>query len=119
MSEQLITIIVNEPPYGNERTYNGLRLATALLKDKNVTVNVFLMADSVLCGLKDQNTPDGYYNLGRMLRILSKRKVRICACGGCMNARGVTPEKLLDGIEKSTMAQLAEWTIQSDKVINF
>jgi sulfur relay (sulfurtransferase) complex TusBCD TusD component (DsrE family) len=44
----IITIIVNDAPYGNERPYNALRYATALLTDNEIKVNVFLMADSVV-----------------------------------------------------------------------
>ena len=40
--------ILNDPPYGTERTYNGLRLATNLLKkDPAAEVVVFLMGDAV------------------------------------------------------------------------
>jgi sulfur relay (sulfurtransferase) complex TusBCD TusD component (DsrE family) len=43
-----ILLILNDPPYGTERTYNGLRLALALAKsDPANTVTVFLMADAV------------------------------------------------------------------------
>lgn len=38
-------IIMNDGPYGNERAYNGLRLAMSLLKRKDVTVRAFLLGD--------------------------------------------------------------------------
>jgi uncharacterized protein involved in oxidation of intracellular sulfur len=42
-----IVFILNDPPYGSERSYNGLRLAVALAKqDSNRAITVFLMADS-------------------------------------------------------------------------
>ena len=42
-----ILMILNDPPYGTERTYNGLRLALNLLhKAEGVSVTVFLMADA-------------------------------------------------------------------------
>ena len=54
--------ILNDPPYGTERCYNGLRLANALVKtDPSAEVTLFLMADAVSCGKKGQKTPDGYY----------------------------------------------------------
>ena len=53
-----ITVIINDAPYGNERPYNALRYATALMKN-GVSVNIFLMADSITCGLKNQKTPNG------------------------------------------------------------
>ena len=61
--------ILNDPPYGTERCYNALRLANALVKsDAAAEVTVFLMADAVSCCKKGQKTPDGYYNLERMLK---------------------------------------------------
>jgi len=68
----MITVIVNDAPYGNERPYNGLRLALALLK-AGEKVRVFLTGDGVLCALTDQKTPNGYYNIGRMIRSVLKR----------------------------------------------
>ena len=62
-------LILNDPPYGSERSYNGLRLAVALAKqDSHRAITVFLMADAVSCAKKGQNTPDGYYNIERMLK---------------------------------------------------
>ena len=113
-----ITVIINDAPYGNERPYNALRYATALMKN-GVSVNIFLMADSITCGLKNQKTPNGYYNIGKMLMLLLKNNVPVHACGTCMNARGITQEQLIEGVIKSTMDQLVEWTIESDKVISF
>jgi uncharacterized protein involved in oxidation of intracellular sulfur len=68
----MATIILNNAPYGTELAYNGLRLALALVK-KGEQVRVFLLGDGALCALSNQQTPDGYYNIERMLKSLSKR----------------------------------------------
>ena len=68
----MTTIILNYAPYGTESAYNGLRLALALAK-KGESIRIFLLGDGVLCALADQKTPDGYYNILRMLKGLSKR----------------------------------------------
>jgi sulfur relay (sulfurtransferase) complex TusBCD TusD component (DsrE family) len=61
--------VLNDPPYGTERCYNGLLLAHALPKnDPAAEVTVFLMADAVIAARKGQKTPDGYYNMERMLK---------------------------------------------------
>ena len=114
---QTITLILNDAPYGSERSYNGLRTAIALQK-VNTQVNVFLIADSVYYALKDQTTPEGYYNIGRMIKGVTRRG-KIGTCGACMDARGLTNLQLLDGVHRSTMAELAEWILKSDKVITF
>ena len=68
----MITIILNEAPYGNERSHNGLRLSLALAKAEE-KVKVFLLADAIFCALENQNTPGGYYNISGMLKSLLKR----------------------------------------------
>jgi uncharacterized protein involved in oxidation of intracellular sulfur len=72
MSEPF-TIIINDGPYGNERAYNGLRLALAFLKRGGVSVRVFLLGDGVQCAAKGQVTPQGYYNVERMLASVARR----------------------------------------------
>lgn len=66
-------IIINDGPYGNERSYNGLRMALALLKQAEASVRVFLMGDAVACAVKGQMTPQGYYNVERIITSIVKR----------------------------------------------
>ena len=65
--------IINDAPYGNERPYNALRLAYNLVKRDEVEVRVFLTGDGVFCARKGQKTPDGYYNIERMIKALASR----------------------------------------------
>jgi uncharacterized protein involved in oxidation of intracellular sulfur len=62
-----LLFIINDGPYGNERPYNGMRLAMNLVKREVAQVRVFLMGDGVQCALRDQDTPQGYYNIERMV----------------------------------------------------
>jgi len=113
-------IILNDPPYGTERCYNGLRLAHTLLKnDANAEVTIFLMADSVVCAKKGQKTPDGYYNVERMLKRVLTGKGGVLLCGTCMDARGLTDEEVMDGARRSTMGELTDNTLAADKVLVF
>lgn len=65
--------IINDGPYGNERPYNALRLALNLVKREATQVRVFLMGDGVQCAVARQVTPDGYYNIERMLKSIARR----------------------------------------------
>ena len=114
-----VLLIINDGPYGSERPYNGLRLAMALAKTEGTAVRVFLMADAVACAKPGQTTPDGYYNIGRMLKGLTGRGVEVGACGTCMDARGCAETDLAEGIHRSSMAELATWTLAADRVITF
>lgn len=112
-------LILNDPPYGTERSYNGLRLAAAIAKMEGATVSVFLIGDAVSCAVAGQKTPDGYYNLERMLKILKSKGAPIGVCGSCMDGRGIRPEMLAEGAHRGTMDELAVWTAAADRVLVF
>lgn len=69
--------ILNDAPYGTERSYNGMRLANALSKGEEDEVRVFLIGDAVACAKRGQQTPNGFYNLERMLKVGSRQGVSI------------------------------------------
>lgn len=109
--------ILNDPPYGTERTYNGLRLAHAVAKKKpEAQVTVFLMADAVAGAKKGQKTPDGYYNFERMLKRFGAGAHKLLFCGTCMDARGLAETELIDGARRSSMDELAAIAMEADKV---
>ncbi len=115
-----ILFILNEAPYGSEKTYNALRLAMAMQRDQPGTeVLVFLMADAVTSALPAQSTPQGYYNVERMMKSVITKGGQVSFCGACCEARGIKAMPLLKGAEISTMNQLAQWTVESEKVLVF
>jgi len=117
---QKILIIINDAPYGTEKAYNAFRLAMQLNKaHADVEVRIFLMADAASCALANQNTPDGYYNIERMLKAVLSRGTKVKICGGCAEARGLKQAPMIDGAEISTMAELSQWVADSVKVISF
>lgn len=110
--------ILNEAPYGNERAYNALRLAGALAAREGQRIRVFLLGDAVACARSGQKVPEGYYNLQLMLgKVLRNGEVTLC--GTCMDARGLDDGELIDGARRGTLAQLADWTTEADKVLVF
>lgn len=112
--------ILNDPPYGTERVYNGLRFAHALAKnDAEATITVFLMADAVLSAKAGQKTPDGFYNVERMLKRVIAGKGQVLLCGTCMDARGIADAEIMAGARRSTMDELAREAIAADKVLVF
>jgi uncharacterized protein involved in oxidation of intracellular sulfur len=112
-------LILNDPPYGTERSYNGLRLANALAKREGVEVRVFLMGDAAWCARAGQKTPQGYYNLERMCRALVQRRGAIGVCGSCMDARGLDEASLVEGARRSSLDELADWTPWAERVLVF
>ena len=115
-----ILVLINDPPYGTERVYNALRLAHALLKrDPATQLTVFLMADAVLAAKAQQKTPDGYYNVERMLKRVLGSDGKVLLCGTCMDARGISDAELMEGARRSTMDELANATAEADKALIF
>jgi uncharacterized protein involved in oxidation of intracellular sulfur len=111
--------ILNDPPYGTERSYNALRLAGALAKREGESVRIFLMGDAASCAKRSQKVPQGYYNVEVMLGAVARRGGEIGVCGTCMDARGIAAEELAEGAHRGTLEQLAEWTVAADRVLVF
>ena len=69
---------------------------------------MFLMADAVSTAKAGQKTPDGHYNVERMLKRVLAANGQVLLCGTCM-----------DGAQRSSMDELATATIEAHKVIVF
>jgi uncharacterized protein involved in oxidation of intracellular sulfur len=111
--------ILNDPPYGSERSYNGLRLAGALAKREGEQVRVFLMGDAAACAKTGQTVPQGYYNLERMLRVVSQAPGDVAVCGSCMDARGIGEVELAQGTRRGSLEELATWSGWAERVLVF
>ena len=114
-----ILLILNDPPYGTERSWNGLRLAGTLAKREGDEVRVFLFGDAVGCALANQKLPDGYYHLDRMVTAVLRHGGEVGCCGTCMDARAFAEVALVDGARRSSLEEVTEWTIWADKVVSF
>jgi uncharacterized protein involved in oxidation of intracellular sulfur len=111
-------IILNDSPYGTERTYNGLRMAHALAK-AGAEVTLFLMADAVVSAKSGQRTPEGFYNVERMIGRVLAGGGGVLLCGTCMDARGLVASELIEGVNRSDMGELARATVAADRVLVF
>lgn len=114
-----ILVVLNDPPYGTERCYNGLRLAGSLAQRDNVVVQVFLAGDAAACAKRGQKVPQGYYNVQTMLAAVTRHGGGIAVCGTCMDARGITDPELVEGARRSSLGEWTSWTIEADKVLIF
>ncbi len=85
-----VLVVLNDPPYGTERSYNG-----------------------------GQQVPKGYYNIEMMLRAVRRRDGVIGVCGSCMDARGITDGELVDGCHRSSLDELTDWIPWAERVLTF
>jgi len=112
--------ILNDPPYGTERSYNALRLAGSLARRHDEEVKIFLMGDAASCAKANQKVPQGYYIVELMLQGPATRHgVEVGVCGTCMDARGIADNELTEGAKRSSLSQLTDWTSWADKVLVF
>jgi uncharacterized protein involved in oxidation of intracellular sulfur len=113
-----VLIIFNRKPYdGTDVTWNGLRLVDKLL-DLKLEVKLFLMNDSVDMARDACKPPEGFFNLGKMLKDLISKSVPVKVCGTCMVRCGIHKgEPYFEGACEAKMTELAEWVKEADKVI--
>ncbi len=111
-------IIINEPPAA-ERTYNALRLATALTADTETEVRLFFIGDGVASAASGQPEPANGHNTEWMIQrfLAGHRKAGVCRT--CMEARGLTDDQLIPGTHKSNLEELSRWTRESSRVLVF
>jgi uncharacterized protein involved in oxidation of intracellular sulfur len=111
--------ILNDAPYGTERSYNGLRLAGALSKRNGEQVKVFLIGDAASCAKKNQKVPSGYYNTEVMLRNVGRNGGEIGVCATCMDARGIADAELAEVTHRSSLEELANWVQWAGRTLVF
>lgn len=111
--------VFHDAPYGSERIYNALRWARHMLTKADAhEVRVFLFGDAVVSVQADQKTPNGFYTVGRMVQDIVESGALVGSCGSCLDARGMSEERLVKGCHRSSMNQLGEWSDWADRVIN-
>ena len=72
-----VLFVLNEGPYGSERSYYALCHAMAVAKQDDVQVKLFLTGDATACAIAGQSPPEGYYSIERLLKGLVAKKAAI------------------------------------------
>ena len=117
---ETLTIVINAAPYGDERLYNALRVARALVSAAvGVKVNIFLLGDAVVAAKKGQKTTEGYPNSEEILWELIKKGAEVVACSTCASARELAHEDIIEGVQNGTVMQLAHWLKESQGALSF
>ncbi|MEW6512485.1 MAG: DsrE family protein [Pseudomonadota bacterium] len=113
--------ILNDPPYGTERSYNALRLARSMLKkaEGGIEIRIFLMGDASACAKAGQKVPQGFYNIGDMLGMVISAGGEVGVCGNCMDTRGIKEPELIPDAYRGTLDEITEWTLWADRVLVF
>lgn len=113
-----ILIILNDAPYANEKSYNGLRTGIQLLNEiKDSEISYFLFSDAIGSIIQDQKPSATKYNAGELIEELISKGASIKICKSCMEARGNINK--IEGVEISNMAEYSNLIINADKIITF
>lgn len=116
---QKIVFIVHAAPYGSERCLSALRVANTLAgRDDAPEVKLFLMSDATVVGLPHQHDGSGN-GLQALVEQLVQAGASIRLCRTCALARGLADLPLIEGVTIGTLPELAEWTLEADKVLTF
>ena len=54
-----------------------------------------------------------------MVLVIIARKANVGTCGTCMDARGLDELELVAGVYRSSMEELTDLIVQSDKIISY
>ena len=92
---------------------------TSQKESADVYVHMFLLADAVGCALPSQNTPQRSYNIERMLKSIIAKSGKVKVCGSCVDARGIHTLTRLEGVETSSMSELGQWSLNSERIFTF
>lgn len=113
-----VLLILSHAPFDGDVTWNALRLARTLV-DRRVPVRVFVMNDAIDL-VRAGGMPEGSeFDLQAMLRDLLPRGGRVKICTTCVNRCGIGQGAIIPEVTMSTMADLAEWVVDSDRVLVF
>ena len=116
-----ILLIFNHAPYdGTDVAWNGLRLADKLLAS-GCEVRLFLMNEAVDLARDACIPPEGVeQDLTRMLKELVSKGVTLKVCGTCMARCGILKNQpYFKEAQTSTMPELAQWVVDSERVVSF
>jgi len=80
MAAKSMLFVMNDAPYGNERTYHALRFATGVqMQFPDVAIRLFLKGDGVAAAVAGQKPPTGYYNIETLLKALIAKGAAVLA----------------------------------------
>jgi tRNA 2-thiouridine synthesizing protein D len=121
-----ITVIIGDPPYGKQRAYTALRFTLAAMHEKH-SINLFLLEDAVFLAKKGQEPKEmpsllehaAMPNCEELLKAAVKQGVKVGICGVCCSERALKQEELVEGCQISSMKNLVNWVVESDKVMFF
>jgi len=115
-NNKTMVIVLLDGPYISQYVDIGCEMAKTAL-NLGYVVKIFLYMDGVHNLQKDQN-PRDFKNTSQVFEELIEQGAEIKACIRCAAARGYHDKsQFLDGVEITSVYDLAEWIREDSKVI--
>lgn len=112
-----ITIVIQNAPYsGDNKAWDGLRLAGAALTE-DLAVRVHLLDDGVELARRGRRVPEGLVDLEPLLTELIDCGLEVGACGMALDGHAISEAELVSGIRRGSMKSLMGWLRDSDQVV--
>lgn len=86
------------------------------VKPEEPQMRVFLMGDGDQFAVNNQETPQGYYNIERMLTVIL-RYGEVATWETCLKVRGLRRGMLISDVQIGTMELLTDLTLDANKVL--
>lgn len=116
LKNKTMVLVLLDGPYISQYADIGYKMAEAAL-NCGYGVKLFLYMDGVHNLQKDQK-PRDFKNISQNFKDLIKKGAEIKACIRCATARGyVDQSNYLDGVEITSVYDLAEWMKKDNKII--
>ena len=113
---KVLTIVITKGPYVSESA--DIALKTALkAKKKGYQVNVFLFLDGTW--ISHLTSDKNFNNCGDWLKRVIRRGITVRMCERCSNARDLTQDSIIEGINIPGTYQFIDMIKDSDKVLSF
>ena len=114
-----VLFILNDPPYGGERSYNALRTATVLSRHASYYVRVVLLGAAIACAQERGQDETPRYDTLALLRAISAHGGEICACDSCIEGGRIDRDSLVRTCRCCALEELTGWIGQPDRLLVF
>ncbi len=82
-------------------------------------MKIFLISDALGWAVAGQKVPDGYSHLDCMIPSTVSTRTRLGGAAPALDARSIGEEAPVDGVRRSTLEELTDWTHWAKKVVTF
>lgn len=113
-----VLIILSHGAYDGDTTWNALRLASTLLERKS-PVRIFVMNDAIDVVRQGAASEGAEFDLQSIMSALLPKGGRIKICTTCINRCGIGQGEVIPEAIMATMADLAAWIVESERVLVF